>query len=135
VAASRIRGAKPTIVKEGTRQAAYLDEGSGRPLLTSALGKPGDDLLSRALRHSTIGAGAFHGRVRDGIGCSRSANITRPAKGGYAARSRKPEVGSQKGDRGARRTLLVSEFWLLTSMPRRGIHNESNQAYRAISTG
>ena len=35
----------------------------------NALGKPGDDLLSRALRHSTIGAGAFHGRVRDGIGC------------------------------------------------------------------
>ena len=47
-----------------------------------ALGKPGDDLLSRGLRRSTIGAGAFHGRVRDGIGCSRSAKITRPAKGG-----------------------------------------------------
>ena len=48
----------------------------------NALGKPGDDLLSRALRHSTIGAGAFHGRVRDGIGCGRSASITRPTKGG-----------------------------------------------------
>jgi hypothetical protein len=48
----------------------------------TALGKPGDDLLSQALRLSTIGAGAFHGRVRDGIGCSRSAKITRPAKGG-----------------------------------------------------
>ncbi len=48
----------------------------------TALGKPGDDLLSRALRHSTIGAGAFHGRVRDGIGCGRSASITRPTKGG-----------------------------------------------------
>ena len=48
----------------------------------NALGKPGDDLLSRALRHSTIGAGAFHGRVRDGIGCGRSARITRPTKGG-----------------------------------------------------
>jgi hypothetical protein len=34
------------------------------------------------LRRSTIGAGAFHGRVRDGIGCGRSAKITRPAKGG-----------------------------------------------------
>jgi hypothetical protein len=50
--------------------------------LATALGKPGDDLLSRVLRRSTIGAGAFHGRVRDGIGCGRSANITRPAKGG-----------------------------------------------------
>ena len=48
----------------------------------TVLGKPGDDLLSQALRLSTIGAGAFHGRVRDGIGCSRSAKITRPAKGG-----------------------------------------------------
>ena len=65
---------KPTIVKEGNN----LDE-PVEPV--TALGKPGDDLLSRALRHSTIGAGAFHGRVRDGIGCSRSARITRPAKG------------------------------------------------------
>src|ERR1044071_391524 len=46
----------------------------------SLLNRPGDDLLSRVLRRSTIGAGAFHGRVRDGIGCSRSASITRPAK-------------------------------------------------------
>src|ERR1700676_2031988 len=30
---------------------------------------PGGDLLSRALRRSTIGAEGFHGRVRDGIGC------------------------------------------------------------------
>ena len=29
---------------------------------------PGDDLLSRVLRHSTIGAEVFNGRVRDGIG-------------------------------------------------------------------
>ena len=34
-----------------------------------ALGRPGSDLLSRVLRHSTIGAEGFHGRVRDGIGC------------------------------------------------------------------
>ena len=31
--------------------------------------RPGDDLLSHALRRSTIGAEGFHGRVRDGIGC------------------------------------------------------------------
>jgi hypothetical protein len=87
-AAWYIRGShqwQPTIVKEGNN----LDEGSGSPYTAlkerntydTALGKPGDDLLSRVLRRSTIGAGAFHGRVRDGIGCSRSANITRPAKG------------------------------------------------------
>ena len=34
-----------------------------------ALGRPGGDLLSHALRRSTIGAEGFHGRVRDGIGC------------------------------------------------------------------
>jgi hypothetical protein len=39
---------------------------------------PGGDLLSRALRHSTMGAGAFHGRVRDGIGCSSLAMATGP---------------------------------------------------------
>jgi hypothetical protein len=35
----------------------------------SDLCRPGSDLLSRVLRRSTIGAGEFHGRVRDGIGC------------------------------------------------------------------
>ena len=76
----------------------------------SALGKPGDDLLSRVLRRSTIGAGAFHGRVRDGIGCSRSAKITRPAKGGV--------------------NLVFTQARI-----EMGADNESNQAYRAISTG
>ena len=46
----------------------------------SALSRPGDDLLSQVLRHSTIGARAFDGRVRDGIGSDRSAKATRPAK-------------------------------------------------------
>ena len=38
-----------------------------------ALCRPGDDLLSQVLRHSTIGAEAFDGRVRDGIGSDRFA--------------------------------------------------------------
>ena len=37
------------------------------------LGRPGNDLLSQVLRHSTIGARAFDGRVRNGIGSDRSA--------------------------------------------------------------
>ena len=45
-----------------------------------ALGRPGSDLLSRALRHSTIGAESFHGRVRNGIGCSPFATATRSSK-------------------------------------------------------
>ena len=39
----------------------------------NVLGRPGDDLLSRVLRQSTIGAEAFDGRVRDGIGSDRLA--------------------------------------------------------------
>ena len=46
-----------------------------------ALSRPGSDLLSRVLRRSTIGAGAFHGRVRNGNGCSHPAMTTRSAKG------------------------------------------------------
>ena len=42
--------------------------------------RPGGDLLSQVLRHSTIGADAFDGRVRDGIGSGHVARATRPAK-------------------------------------------------------
>ena len=41
------------------------------------IGRPGGDLLSHVLRRSTMGAGGFHGRVRDGIGCSLPAKATR----------------------------------------------------------
>ena len=39
--------------------------------------RPGGDLLSHALRRSTIGAEGFHGRVRDGIGWGALAMATR----------------------------------------------------------
>ena len=42
--------------------------------------RPGSDLLSHALRRSTIGAEGLHGRVRDGIGCFPLAITTRPCK-------------------------------------------------------
>ena len=48
----------------------------------SVLGRPGSDLLFQVLRLSTIGAGKFDGRVRDGIGYRLPANTTRPAKNG-----------------------------------------------------
>ena len=44
------------------------------------LGRPGSDLLSQGLSHSTIGAEEFNGRVRDGIGFRLLAKTTRPAK-------------------------------------------------------
>src|SRR6266498_4398704 len=46
----------------------------------NVLGRPGSDLLFQVLRLSTIGAGKFNGRVRDGIGFGLPANTTRPAK-------------------------------------------------------
>src|SRR4051794_18644814 len=59
----------------------------------SVLGRPGSDLLFQALRLSTIGAGEFNGRVRDGIGYRLPANTTRPAKDGY----QRIVVSHQKG--------------------------------------
>lgn len=44
------------------------------------LARPGSDLLSHALRRSTIGAEGLHGRVRNGIGCFPLAVTTRPCK-------------------------------------------------------
>ena len=62
--------------------------GAGR-----ALGRPGGDLLSHALRRSTIGAEGLYGRVRDGIGCGSLAMATRSPK--RAKRSpRAPGPGS-----------------------------------------
>ena len=40
----------------------------------------GNDLLSHALRRSTIGAVGFHGPVRDGMGCFTNAIITKSFK-------------------------------------------------------
>ena len=78
-----------------------------------AFGRPGSDLLSRVLRRSTISAGAFHGRVRNGIGCSRSAITTRSAK----------------------RTLFEKLFFVPATAFAMGTENENDQADRAISTG
>ena len=38
-----------------------------------------DDLLLHGLSHTTIGAGAFHFRVRDGIGWFHTADVTEQA--------------------------------------------------------
>src|SRR5580698_4574355 len=66
------------------RPAPQKTKAASRPLrkeVVSALRRPGGDLLSQVLRHSTIGAKAFDGRVRDGIGSKHLAKATRPAKG------------------------------------------------------
>ena len=45
--------------------------------------RSGDDLLSRALRRSTISAQGFNGRVRNGIGWDTFAIITRSSNHTY----------------------------------------------------
>src|SRR5579883_2276509 len=80
--------------------------------IEAALRRPGNGLLSQVLRHSTIGAEAFDGRVRDGIGSYHFARVTRPAKG-------RKQTGQ---------TTIASAM-----SP--SIDNESDQADRAISTG
>ena len=67
---------KAALESRAARKANILKRNS------SALGRPGNDLLSQVLRHSTIGAEAFDGRVRDGIGYRLLAMTTRPAKDG-----------------------------------------------------
>ena len=47
---------------------------------------PGDDLLLHGLSHTTIGAVAFHFRVRDGIGWFHNAMVTRERVEGRKAR-------------------------------------------------
>ena len=62
-------------------------------------GRPGGDLLSRALRHSTMGAGGFHGRVREGIGCGPPAKATRSSSPSNCAVFRPPGVEPASGSR------------------------------------
>jgi hypothetical protein len=66
------------------------------------LGGPGGDLLSRALRHSTMGAAGFHGRVREGIGWFTRAMTTRSTEHPFAPASRPVEtiLGTDAGGMG-----------------------------------
>ncbi len=65
-------------------------------------GRPGNDLLSRALRQSTIGAAGFHGRVRNGIGWGTCAITTWSSRHMHfsspAALIKKSEHGENKED-------------------------------------
>ena len=57
--------------------------------------RSGGDRLSRVLRHSTMGAGAFNGRVRDGIGfwAHRSNHQTGAGHDVLCSASRSTAVG------------------------------------------
>ena len=90
------------------RDMAYLGgrKARDRERRNGALFRSGGDLLSHALRRSTIGATVLNHRVRDGIGCFTRAMTTKPEQ----------------------RTSRDTEFQSRAS-------TGSNQAGRAISTG
>ena len=118
----------------------------GMPVWTGwlAMGGSGGDRLSRVLRHSTIGAGVFNGRVRDGIGfwARRSGHQTGasqfvsdwPSQGAATAEVR---FGKQAADTLRvflfRVSLASSAFCGCRTSP--DTDHESDQANRAISTG
>jgi hypothetical protein len=96
------------------------------------LGRPGSDLLSRVLRHSTIGAGELNDRVRNGIGWGISARTTRSAK---------PSAIYNNSNR-LNISLAFSRRYLSRSKENSERHVRRHtwvwrvyQAYRAISTG
>ena len=65
--------------------------------LCLALCRPGSDLLSRVLRRSTIGAGEFHGRVRDGIGCISPRHDHQAGEGQELMGRRWPSMSVRSG--------------------------------------
>ena len=86
----------------------------------SVVGRPGSDLLSRALGHSTIGAEGFHGRVRNGIGCNPLAITTRSSNDREIERQMRVLKKRHVGEGG---------------LPLCAKARDKDQANRAISTG
>ena len=111
----------------------------------SVLRRPGSGLLFQTLGFSTIGAGEFNGRVRDGIGFRLPANATRPAKDGIEASLRKANAQLSDQPEGLNRrcaglSFLMDRQTKSATTPgrthaRMDISNESVQVDRAISTG
>src|ERR1700745_2988331 len=86
------------------------------------LGRPGSDLLSQGLSHSTIGAEEFNGRVRDGIGFRLLARTTRPAQ-------------DKENEASCPSAIALRSHLVVGLQGRMDTENESNQANRTISTG
>ena len=108
--------------------------------------RPGDDLLSRVLRQSTIGAEAFDGRVRDGIGSAlRNSHQASEGRKERIFDSRVAGVRVRRPSRqrrrlppmshGALRALTRTVFAFASLGWTMRLANESDQVERAISTG
>ena len=70
---------------------------------------PGGDLLLHGLSHTTIGAGAFHCRVRDGIGWYHTAMAAR--EGVESSPARKELSADSHGDLG--RNVWAAHRWII----------------------
>ena len=136
------RAAPPRAKKRKTRT-----KSSGRPAckvsdpplaaMLHEAGRPGDDLLSRALRQSTIGATSFHDRVRNGIGWDTCAITTWSSRHIYASTSlmlqctqgniHAAEAENKEDIQNSSVRLQIAARWRL---PLR----TADQAYRTIST-
>ena len=92
----------------------------------------GGDRLSRVLRHSTMGAGVFNGRVRDGIGfwARRSGHQTGASQLFWDSAAQGAATTSAVSGKQAASSLRVFLQPYLTDTD-----HESDQANRAISTG
>src|SRR5215831_12588131 len=108
------------------------------------LSRPGSDLLSQGLSHSTIGAEEFNGRVRDGIGFMLLARTTRPAKDKENEASKLAKRSSAVIGLDPRTSNRIRDASFVSTdcrvKPGNDIEfmdteNESNQADRTISTG
>ena len=108
-----------------------------------ALCGSGGDRLSRVLRHSTMGAGVFNGRVRDGIGfwARRSGHQTGASQVFWHLASQGAATASAVFGKHAAvrlRVFLQPYLWLRQPCGCRtspDTDHESDQANRAISTG
>ena len=110
-----------------------------------AMGGSGGDRLSRVLRHSTIGAGVFNGRVRDGIGfwARRSGHQTGASQfvwhwAAQGAATASAVFGKHVGGSVCcwsvyDRISGFASLWGCRTSP--DTDHESDQANRAISTG
>ena len=111
----------------------------------TALCGSGGDRLSRVLRHSTMGAGVFNGRVRDGIGfwARRSGHQTGatqfvptwPSQGAATAGSGSASMVVAASAAGLRCDRVVCFASLCGCRTSPDTDHGSDQAYRAISTG
>ena len=113
------------------------------------LGRSGGDRLSRVLRHSTMGAGVFNGRVRDGIGfwAHRSGHQTGQAQffwdlgragccdGGSPILFGKQSERQPRCRRGRAWSCVLRPLPILLDRVWRRWITRDDQVYRAISTG